>query len=190
MPNWCDTTYKCVGLPKEVGELNAILERMNKREKPVIPNGFGKLWLGELVTELGFDYEKYRCRGEITDYNYDGGDTITICQYTAWYEQEGVRHAIEERFPSVKVFYLEEEPGCEVYGTNDSLGEHFTDNFVFQDDDETEYFETVEQAARYLLGKYGIKPRVMNPKAIAKAIDLHSEEHDIWMSFHEITRYE
>lgn len=70
MPNWCDTTYKCVGDPKEVGELNAILEKLSENST--------KLWLDELVAGLGFDPDQYYCRGEITDF-YCEDDLLTIC---------------------------------------------------------------------------------------------------------------
>ena len=45
---------------------------------------------GNLVTKLGGDWEKYRCRGAIIDYSLDD-EVLTINQYVAWCEQEGVR---------------------------------------------------------------------------------------------------
>ena len=32
MPNWCDTTYKCVGDPKEVRALHKVLKYIDKRK--------------------------------------------------------------------------------------------------------------------------------------------------------------
>ena len=78
-------------------------------------------------------------------------------------------------------------------GLNDNLnGVERRVNFTLKgiNEMEVEVVQSLAKWKRLALGKYGIKPRAMNPKAIAKAIDLHSEEHDIWMSFHEITRYE
>lgn len=125
MPNWCDTTYKCVGDLKEVKELHRALKYIDKRKTTIVKNGFGKWWLGNLVTKLGGDWEKYRCRGEITDYAIEG-NVVTIYQSTAWCEQEGVRECIEKKFPSIKVYYREEEPECEVYNTNDDTGSQET----------------------------------------------------------------
>ena len=111
MPNWCDCTYKCVGDLKDVRSLYKALKYIDKRKTSIIKNGFGKWWLGNLVVKLGGNWEKYRCRGEITYYELNG-NILTICQNTAWCEQEGVRKIIEEKFPSIKVYYREEEPGC------------------------------------------------------------------------------
>ena len=66
MPNWCDCTYKCVGDLKDVRSLYKALKYIDKRKTSIIKNGFGKWWLGNLVVKLGGNWEKYRCRGEIT----------------------------------------------------------------------------------------------------------------------------
>ena len=50
MPNWCDTSYKCVGDLKEVKSLHKVLKYMEKRKTSILKNGFGKMWLGNLVT--------------------------------------------------------------------------------------------------------------------------------------------
>lgn len=104
MPNWCDCTYKCVGDLKEVKSLYKILKYIDRRKTSIEKNGFGKWWLGNLVTKLGSNWEKYRCRGEITYYELNN-NILTICQSTAWCEQEGVRNIIEEKFPSIKVYF-------------------------------------------------------------------------------------
>lgn len=104
MPNWCDCTYKCVGDLKEVKSLYKILKYIDRRKTSIEKNGFGKWWLGNLVTKLGGNWEKYRCRGEITYYELNN-NILTICQSTAWCEQEGVRNIIEEKFPSIKVYF-------------------------------------------------------------------------------------
>lgn len=53
MPNWCETTYKCVGDLKEVKSLHRILKNISNRKTSVAPNSFGALWLGNLVEKLG-----------------------------------------------------------------------------------------------------------------------------------------
>ena len=39
MPNWCDTSYKCVGDLKEVKSLHKVLKYMEKRKTSILPNG-------------------------------------------------------------------------------------------------------------------------------------------------------
>ena len=146
MPNWCITEYKCVGDPKEVRALYKVLKYIDRRKTTIVRNGFGKWWLGNLVTMLGGKWEDYCCRGEITGYSFDG-DVLEVTQMTAWCEQEGVRRIIQEKFPSIKVYYREEEPGCEVYYTNDTTGYYFPETYFLDSYDEQRYFETIEEAA-------------------------------------------
>ena len=193
MPNWCETTYKCVGDKKEIKSLHKILQKMNSRKNPKIANGFGHLWLGELINELGFNYEDYRCRGEIIDFElYDG--ILNIYQDTAWCEQEGVRLAIEKKFPSIKVYYLEEEPGCEVYQTNDLDGTYFPDNYYLDCYDEPLYFETLDEAKKCIESIVGHEVEA-SVEAISKALDEYTEiqtekGEDVFFSFHEFERVE
>ena len=188
MPNWCDTSYKCVGDPKEVRKLNSVLKYMEKRKTSILSNGFGKMWLGNLVYKLGGNWEELRCRGEITDFSLDG-NVLTINQQTAWCEQEGVREIIEKSFPSIKVYYMEQESGCEVFCTNDASGEYFPERYFLDSFEDWEYFETLDEAAKFVSKIIGheVEPRA---DAIDKALDNYVEEHeeeneDVFYSFHE-----
>ena len=188
MPNWCDTSYKCVGDPKEVRKLNSVLKYMEKRKTSILSNGFGKMWLGNLVYKLGGNWEELRCRGEITDFSLDG-NVLTINQQTAWCEQEGVREIIEKSFPSIKVYYMEQESGCEVFCTNDASGEYFPERYFLDSFEDWEYFETLNDAAKFVAKIIGheVEP---SADAIDKALDNYVEEHeeeneDIFYSFHE-----
>lgn len=186
MPNWCDCVYKCVGDPKEVRSLHKVLKYIDKRKTSIVDNGFGKWWLGNLVTKLGGNWEKYRCRGEIIYYELND-NVLTIDQSTAWCEQEGVRQIIEEKFPSIKVYYREEEQGCGVFYTNDSSGEYFPERYYLDSYDDSEYFRTIEEAAMYVSEIVG---KIVPPteKDITQALDGYTEQQDnenIWYSFHE-----
>lgn len=158
---------------------------MDKRKTSIMDNGFGKWWLGNLVIKLGGDWKKYRCRGEIIGYDMED-NVLTIYQSTAWCEQEGVRQIIEETFPSIKVYYREEEPGCGVYNTNDSSGEYFPERYYLDSYDDNEYFRTMEEAAGYVSEIVG---KTINPTEndIVQALDDYVEQQndeDIWYSFH------
>ena len=187
MPNWCDTIYKCVGDLKEVKELNKALKYIDKHKTTIEKNGFGKWWLGNLVTKLGGDWEKYRCRGEITDYSFED-NVVTIYQSTAWCEQEGVRQCIEDKFPSIKVYYREEEPGCDVFYTNDDTGEYFPERYFLDCYEDSQYWRTIEEAAIWVSEKVG-HPVEANFKAIEEALEQYVEEQenpdDEFYSFHE-----
>lgn len=126
MPNWCFTTYKIVGDIKEIHDLNNKLMKLDNMKEPLVSNGFGNLWLGCLVKILGGDAEKVYCRGDITEFSYnEEDDVLTIDTQTAWAEMEEVRHFIEKVYPGLKIYYYEEEPGMEIYQTNDKHGHYF-----------------------------------------------------------------
>jgi predicted RNase H-like HicB family nuclease len=188
MPNWCDTTYKCVGDPKEVRALHKVLKYIDRRKTTIVRNGFGKWWLGNLVTKLGGKWEDYRCRGEIIDYSLDG-DILIISQSTAWSEQEGVRRIIQEKFPSIKVYYREEEPGCGVYYTNDTTGDYFPETYFLDSYNEQLYFETIEEAAECVSGIVGCTVEA-TIDAIQEALEKYVEQkessgEEVFYSFHE-----
>ena len=188
MPNWCDTTYKCVGDLKEVRALHKILKYIDRRKTTIVRNGFGKWWLGHLVTKLGGKWEDYRCRGEITGYSFDG-DVLEITQYTAWCEQEGVRRIIQEKFPGIKVYYREEEPGCEVYYTNDTTGDYFPETYFLDSYDEQRYFETIEEVAESVSEIVGCAVEA-TVNAIQEALEKYVEQkenegEEVFYSLHE-----
>lgn len=126
MPNWCFTTYKIVGDIKEIHDLNNKLMKLDNMKEPLVPNGFGNLWLGCLVKILGGDIEIVYCRGDITEFSYNEEDNVlTIDTQTAWAEMSEVRHFLEKVYPGLKIYYYEEEPGMEIYQTNDKHGTFF-----------------------------------------------------------------
>ena len=185
MPNWASVTYECVGDSKHIGLLHEALKYIDSRKTSLVPNGFGKWWLGNLVTRLGGNWEDYPCRGDITCYSLENETTLMIWQNTAWGEQEGVRRIIEEKLPSIKVYFQEEEPGCGLFATNSF--EHFLERYLLDSYDEPLYFETIDEAAKCVAGIVGhtVKPTV---EAIDQALDDYLTEHEdneTWYSFHE-----
>ena len=165
--------------------LHDALKYIDKRKTTIVPNGFGKWWLGNLVTRLGGNWEDYPCRGDITSYSLENETTLMIWQNTAWGEQEGVRRIIEEKLPSVKVYYQVEEPGCELYVTNSFT--HFPERYLLDSYNEPLYFETIDEAAKCVSDIVGhpIEPSV---EAIDQALDDYLQVHkddDTWYSFHE-----
>ena len=164
--------------------LHDALKYIDKRKTTIVPNGFGKWWLGNLVTKLGGNWEDYPCRGDITSYSLENETTLMIWQNTAWGEQEGVRKIIEEKLPSIKVYFQEEEPGCGLFATNSF--EHFPERYLLDSYDEPLYFETIEEAAKCVSDIVG-HPVEPNVEAIDQALDDYLEVHedDTWYSFHE-----
>lgn len=146
---------------------------MEKRKTSILSNGFGKMWLGNLVHKLGGNWKELRCRGEITEFSLDG-NVLTINQETAWCEQEGVRQIIEKTYPSIQVYFMEQEPGCGVFYTNDASGDYFPERYFLDSYEDWEYFETLDEAADFVSKIVGsdVEPSV---NAIQNALDAYVE---------------
>ena len=187
MPNWASTAYVFKAKDQEQAkDLYDKIDSLSKMAEPLVPNGFGKLWMGCLVDLLGGDWDKVYCRGEIIDYNLTN-DHVSISCETAWGEMEEFRHFIEEKYPESKIFYQVEECGNCVYATNDADGEFFKDRYCLDSYGGLEYFETIEEAAKYIGETIG-KELTPDFAKIENTIDEYMEEHnnsdESWMSFH------
>ena len=70
---------------------------------------------------------------------------------------------LEKHFPDIKVYWIVEECGCEVFCTNDREGKYFPERYwvdTAQDDIyQSEYFKTEEDMYKWLNEKYGVKSR-------------------------------
>lgn len=191
MSNTCFTTYKVVSEnKKDVTKLFKTIQRLEKRKTPLVKNGWydPKLWLGCLVKALGGDPNKVYCRGTITFYQMED-DVLTLNTETAWAEMSETRHFIESCFPGMKIYYIEEESGCEIFNTNDSEGIYFKDRYYLDGFDDSEYFETLEEAAKYVKDIVGHDVEA-DFDVIDKALNAYMEEHeeddpDCYYSFHE-----
>lgn len=148
MPNWAYTSYRIVGKNEEVQDLYSKIQQLQSMENPLVENGFGNLWLGNLVTILGGDWNKIYCRGKIIDFSLDDG-ILSIETETAWSEMAEVRHFIEKTYPALKIYYYEEECGCEIYQTNDQHGHFFSSRYIF-DDQESEGMEYFDKSGTLL----------------------------------------
>ena len=180
MPNWAYTTYKIKGGEVEVAALHKTIKDLDQREESLLPNGFGKLWLGNLVNALGTDWNKVYCRGQITDYNLENG-ILTINTETAWGEMSDVRHLIETKYPSLEIYFQTEEPGMCIFQTNNS--ELFPNKWLLDWNDEKEnvfiweYFTDLPAVIQYLKDN-GIITAAIEPTkaAIIAVLDQIQEE--------------
>ncbi len=177
MPNWAYTQYKIRGSEDEVAALHKTIQDLADMEESLLPNGFGKLWLGNLVNALGGDWEKTYCRGHILDYSLDNG-LLIINTETAWGEMSDVRHLIETRYPSLEIYFMTEEPGMCIFQTNDHTGEYFPERWLLDWNDEAgnlylwEYFKDLPAVIEYLKNN-GIITKDIQPtkEAILAVLD-------------------
>lgn len=172
MANNCYTTYKCVGVKEEVDDLENKLEAVEDAT------------IHSAIVSLGEDPEPYQRRGEVLDCYRVSDTELDIYQDTAWREQEGFRQCIQKVYPSIKVYFQDEEPGCEWFVTNSF--EYFPERYMLDSYEEPKYYETIEGAAADVseIVGYTVAPDVT---AIITALDEYMEENpgdENWYSFH------
>ena len=173
MPNWAYTTYKIKGSESEVAALYNAIETLNQREESLLPNGFGKLWLGNLVHVLGGNWNGIYCRGHILDYSLENG-ILSINTETAWGEMSEVRHFIQTMYPSLEIFFQTEEPGMCIFQTNNS--EVFPEKWILDWNDEKsglyiwEYFTDLPAVIEYLKNNGIITAAIEPTKAAISAV--------------------
>ena len=81
---------------------------------------------------------------------------------------------------------MEEEPGCEIFDTNDISGSYFPERFVLYSYNGREYFETIEDAAKYVSEIVGRRVKT-DVGAIHRALDAYEEKNpDLFYSFNEL----
>ena len=102
---------------------------------------------------LGGDWNDIYCRGEIIDFSSAG-----ITTETAWAEMSEVRHFIQKVYPSLEIYYYEEETNGGIYRTNDRKRQFFPQRYVLDDmnGDGPEYYNDVDsllKAASEVFGK-------------------------------------
>ena len=195
MPNWAYTNYVVQGDTSEVAALHKTIHDLEARGESYLPNGFGKLWLGNLVSILGGDWEKIYCRGHILDYSLQE-DILRMNVESAWDEPSETRHFLQTVFPSLKIYYQTEEPGMCIFQTNDHDGTYFPEKWLLDWCDEKkdlyfyEYFEDLPAVVAYLKENGVI---IQDVEATKEAITAALEEiqverpDDISFMFEEFT---
>lgn len=158
MPNWCYTSYVLEGSDKDIKKIDNLLDNLMSRKKPAIENGFGTNWLGCLVNALGGDWQKIPCRGTWSNKERIG-NILRLTTDTAWIPLNEVFDFIHEKFPSVIYFYAAEEPGCELYSTNDVDGKYFPeryniDLYDLEENYDSAYFTTADAVLDYINENY------------------------------------
>ena len=154
MPNWCYTSYVIDGKRKEVQSLFSKMNNLERRKKSLVDNGFGKTWLGNLVTKLGADWQKVYCRGSWSDLDWNGS-ILRFNTETAWGPMTEVFKFIKTIYPSLEIYYMAEEDGNGVYCSNDVEGRYFRDRYRIEYDCDYEYFTTIEGVLGYVSGIIG-----------------------------------
>lgn len=148
MANMASVSYRIEG-PKETLEKikDAIVRAMEDN----------KHWTEYRACEiLGFSYDaidKASLGGEISEEPSLGENTLEFYAEERWGLQD-FEELLRKKFPGIKVYWIVEESGCEVYATNDKEGKYFPERFYVDTcvngNYESEYFTKEEDVWEWL----------------------------------------
>lgn len=124
MPNWCQSIITFHG--KNAKKLGNLIDEWTKEKLPEVSDYFGKDWLGNCLVNSGimnFNEVRYgdiRCRGSIDYVEYTDEEELTMETSSAWGPAITMWRMINDKLNlDLDIVYTAEEPGCELYWTND-----------------------------------------------------------------------
>ena len=154
MPNWCSTRYVlCSDDNQELMDLYERMKRLREMKEPLKPNGFGTTWLGNLVEDLGVDFNTVQCRGSWDGLSMDS-EILSFWTETAWYRCTEVEDLIKEKYPSIEIYFKCEEPGMCIYEKNND--EFFPEDYLIDYAGGDVYYMSEEETLNELSEFFGI----------------------------------
>lgn len=179
MANWCSTSYVIEG-DKEI--LETIEQAFDNH--PVKENS-NENWEGNILAALGIDCENSSIRGFVIDKSEIKDDIFSFVCEEAWCRTD-FAELLLEKFPSISIYWMEEEPGCEVFRTNDAYGVYFPDRYYvdiqINSNWESEYFEEEQDAYNWIRERTGCQNAADIEKFNEEAM---KNQTDNYICFHE-----
>lgn len=192
MANTCYSRITFEGNGEEIRELHECIEK--KWAVNVVNNDYGIYWLGNMVANAGLDWRNISCRGyieEISDVevNDDGSVYFEITTETAWYVMIDMWYKIFKKkgFKTIKLFYIAEEFGCDIFETNDVDKKYYSDmyyvDYLIGSNAETEYLDN-DKDLLHMLNKifdtnYDIENTVIDDTFIDKCTEMFFDKYDV-----------
>ena len=175
MANWARTDYRIEGNRKDLQELNDLCRAFMNNERSVMREYAAEDWEGNIILALGEEIGDSYIRGFIQQCELSD-DFLSIEAEEAWGVTD-FRHLLEKHYDGMKVYFIVEEDGCEVYATNDKEGKYFGYRFVLSSvingGYEHEEFKTKEEALRYAANLAG-----RNFVSIEEVVEWNEEHED------------
>lgn len=168
MPNWNTTDYTLYGNKDNIKRLYTDLKNTvdidrTKESKPFTFLG-NSYWLGYIKKSLLPEVEEeLPARGEISYIEEDIEDhdndmaSLKLTTETAWVACSELMDKIAGKY-DLQLFYYSEEPGCEIFETNDLEGQFYSFRYMVDSEKEgIEYYDTFEQVAEAIAKMTGIR---------------------------------
>lgn len=191
MANDCLTHFVIECENKE--KLERIHDAITKCNKPEYKPSDGSFrnWTGNIFKELGLKYESDRSFW--ADSEFDDG-ALHIFEDAAWTRGSAMRQLVEQMDGSddddgLSVYFYSEEPGCEIYESNDDCHLHFPDEYILDTCNGQEYYDDfsalLEDVNKHVGGCY----KFNTFEDLQEFLDVFNRERDNdddWAYVHEI----
>ena len=183
MANIASVAYAIEGPQKNLEEiLGAICLAMTDK----------KHWTEYKACEhLGFSEQELdgkRLGGEIDDDPTLENGVLSFYAEERWGLQD-FNELLEQKFPDIKIYWVVEESGCEVYATNDKEGKYFPDRFYvdicIDDIYDSEYFTKEESMWKWISEKTGGK--ITNMEQAEAFVGDEDSLYDNFISIHQFS---
>ena len=193
MANWALTDYAIEG-PKET--LQKIYDAINHHS---VQEGSSDNWEGNVLNALNIKWESrkverdgddikfsgYYMQGFITQESVEfGGDAIHFYAEEAWGKTD-FNEALEKNISGIKVYWVVEEEGEDIYATNDKEGKYFPHRYCvdtcIKDYYSSNYFVKEEEIYKWL--SEITKGEIKSPNDIETFND-NNEDSDDYIYIH------
>ena len=182
MPNWCFSDYRLVSDNNEVEELYDRMKRLQEMKQPLKPNSFGTTWLGNLVEDLGVDFNQVQCRGSWDNLTLEDG-VLSFTTETAWYRCTEVEDLIREKYPTIDISFRCEEPGMAIYEKNNNV--FFPEDYIVDIEDDDTYYLMESEALQTLSDFFGIDFKDMDEAMVLVQENNEKDDGCVWVNKYE-----
>ena len=186
MANWASTSYVIEGSKAEVSKVYQVIDDFMSGRKQPVEETASDDWEGNIVKTLGATDEQMKkyLRGFIQWYDFDGC-VLRIDAEEAWGATD-FHEVLAELMPDLTIYFIVEEPGCEIYATNDAEGKYFSDRFYVEsainNQYDHEYFSEEKEAMSYVAELMG---REHVTKEDIDKWNEEQEDYDAYIYVHE-----
>lgn len=181
MANWASVRYRIEGKQENIQEIYDKYQTLQSKKQS--ETGDDKLiWESEIIEGLGIDCKDSSLRGYVLSCDMSD-DSMAIEAEEAWGLTD-FRHLLESHYKDMNIYYMIEEPCCDVYVTNDSEGKYFPTRVVvdvhIKEMEEHKEFVDKKEALDYVA--HTLKCDITT----VEDVDKWNEEHeDDYIGFHE-----
>ena len=181
MANWASVRYRIEGQRNDLQEIYNKYQTLLS-EKQAEEGDDKLIWESEITDGLGIDSKNSSLRGYMLKCEFTD-ESLSVEAEEAWVLTD-FRHLLESHYENMSIYYMLEEPCCDVYVTNDAEGKYFPIRVVvdlrIKDMEDHKEFMTKKEALDYVA-------HILKRDALTvEDIDKWNEEHeDAYIGFHE-----